>query len=497
VHVIDRSERGASALFVTSAIVLLFGMAAIAVDVGSAFTERRQNQSAADVASLAGILDFSAGAPAMRDQVLSYVESNLTIEYSPSEWEALWTTCTDPNKNQGGLFNFQPVPSPWTAGSLDCISVDASGYLRVRVPDQLQSTTFGFVVGMSELSTHAAAIAQLTPTGGGDLLPFAAFSDSGTHLCFKTASGGGPGGGSPPDPCEGPTTGHFGEIDSPLFGNPDLGTPSLGVCPAGAFGDKKIIATNIALGLDHPIFANASYPSGEIRDQCFNVGVNALNVKEGGGNSGQGVEPGLISGSGTGPSGDFYSPLAGPRLQRGPYANRSVKGVNLDDKPLWDFLVPHNATPTDGDTVVRYGTNAPESCRPSNVGSWADLETCLTDYAAGSGFVQIFEPTIATTPRFAYVPRFYGTKDDLPAGNSPLWMNIEEFVAIYIQGLWFGSGANLEDFHPGEGYGESYPANQNLVQISALAIPDDALPMALRANPSPNIGSLYDSILYR
>ena len=49
------SERGASAILVALAMMALMGFAAIAVDAGLGFGDRRQQQSAADVGALAAI----------------------------------------------------------------------------------------------------------------------------------------------------------------------------------------------------------------------------------------------------------------------------------------------------------------------------------------------------------------------------------------------------------------------------------------------------------
>ena len=51
---IDR-ERGATAILVALSLVLLLGFAALAVDGGAAFDDRRQQQSAADTGSLAAV----------------------------------------------------------------------------------------------------------------------------------------------------------------------------------------------------------------------------------------------------------------------------------------------------------------------------------------------------------------------------------------------------------------------------------------------------------
>ena len=48
-------ERGASAVLVAASMLMLIGFAAIAVDGGIVFDDRRQQQSAADVGSLAAL----------------------------------------------------------------------------------------------------------------------------------------------------------------------------------------------------------------------------------------------------------------------------------------------------------------------------------------------------------------------------------------------------------------------------------------------------------
>lgn len=514
------SEHGASALTIAISMVVLMGMAAIAIDVGAGFNERRQDQIAADVSSLAGAIDFRNGPEAVRDQVLALAESNLTTTYSTADWQASWEGCSDPNKNDGG-FDFNPVPSPWSGGSLDCVSIDDAGFVRVRVPDQFVDTSFGRILGVDSLSTHAAAIAQIEPRGGGGVLPFAVVGASGSHYCLRSdtgaqgGGGGNPGNGAAADPCDGPETGNFGTIDSPLFSNPDPDFQTPRVCNQVA--QFRVLATNIALGLDHPVFVNESYPGGTIVDACGNQGVNSSHTDVG---MGQGTEQGLVNGSNS----DFHSPVAVPRLQNTGFDTRTVKGVSLDDYPLWNFLLPDGTVlvPDDPQTTgvneeVRliYGTNAPADCDPDTFDSgdfdwdedpdngnepnqsWQHMLKCLEDYRQGLGgtssFVQMFSSDLGESPRFAYVPEYW--ENSFPGGTSTD-LNIQRFRAVWIQGLWFGSGNNQEDFHPGEAPTENY--NGNLRQISGFIIPDSALPSALRSDPPPFASmAFFNTSLFR
>ena len=53
---VHADERGATAVLVAASLFMLMGFAALVVDVGAGFNERRQDQSAADFAVLGGAL---------------------------------------------------------------------------------------------------------------------------------------------------------------------------------------------------------------------------------------------------------------------------------------------------------------------------------------------------------------------------------------------------------------------------------------------------------
>ena len=544
------NEKGAAALFIASALVLLFGIAAIAIDVGAGFNERRQNQTVADVAVMAGVVEYalaSAGQnvslESIRDSVLDYAEVNLTSSYTPQEYAAMWNSCTDPNKNAGG-FNFQPLPAPtgpgWTQATVDCISIDSTGFLRVRVPDQFIDTSFARVMGFGQLSTNAAAIGQLAPSVPGGILPFAVLGGAGSgHWCLRSDTGnqgggggqgggqgggpggGGPGGGAAPDPCSGPSTGNFGTIDAPLHGNTVLQTST--VC--AQIAQFRVLATNIAIGFDHPVFPNNGIPSVAAArnvDVCGEEFANALSIDQG---MGQGTEQGLVNGG----SNDFHSPLAIPRLQNS-NVGTPVVGVQLDNQPLWNFLLNDedpiatvNGVVTVrlkySDTIVSPHPDpgvswayAPAICDPDTFDngtndwdgdgtqdanrSWKHMHACITEYTDGSYTAQVFSSAIGGTesnpvPRFAYVPQFHQTS--FPQGNSD-WRDIARFRAVYLQGLWFGSGGNQTEWHPAEG---GAPNSGNLRQVSAFLLPDEMLPEHLRSDPPPNTTAFYSTRLYR
>jgi hypothetical protein len=478
-------ERGTTALLVASAMVVLMGMAAIAIDLGAGFNERRQDQIAADVGVMAGTIESLSGIADMRDNALQITRANLPTQYSDAEWQTLWQSCSDPNRNDGG-FLFQSVaqPAAWGGGTLDCISIDPRGFLRVRVPDQYVPGTFSRVIGVNELRTNAAAIGQFGPTGQGGVLPFGILSGAGggTYCLAVQANG------TAQPPCDGGQNGNFGTIESPLFGNPSIGTST----DCNAAGTSGPMTTNLAIGLDHFVTVDPDGSSANhILDSCFNVGVDTLFARQGNSSQGGALRDGLVSGP---VDGGFQ-----PRLQQGTNVKRSIHGVQLDDVPLQTYLLPNNTTVAeDPEVVLVYGVNAPASCMPGSIADWEDMQVCLVDYEAGSGFVQMFSESLAESPRFAYVPQFW--ESSWPTGNSEP-RHIRRFRSVFIDGVWLGSGVNQEAFRPGDGQG-TFNGGMNgvsLRQVTGFLVPDSALPAALRSDPPPWAGGLnpYQVSLYR
>jgi hypothetical protein len=486
-------ERGTTALLVASALVVLMGMAAVAIDLGAGFNERRQDQIAADVGVMAGTLEALSGVGDMRDEALTIARANLPTQYSDAEWQTLWQSCTDPNRNDGG-FNFQSVPGPaaWGGGTLDCISVDPGGFLRVRLPDQSVPGTFSRVLGVNELVTSAAAIGRFGPTGEGGILPFGVLAGAGGGTyCLAVQSGG-----TAQPPCEGGQTGNFGTIESPKYGNDAIGTTT----SCNAAGSSGPLTTNLAIGLDHFVTIDPDGSSANhVLDQCYNFGVDTLFARQGTSSQAGALMDGLVSG----PVDDGFT----PRLQQGSNAKRDIYGWDLDNVPLWSYLLPNNtelvpddpSTPSVDESVdLVYGVNAPMSCLPANVNDWEDMEQCLQDYQVGAaGYVQMFNATMSGSPRFAYVPQFW--ESDWPPGNSEA-RHIRQFRAVFLDGIWLGQGSNQQAFRPGDPSGNfSGGGNPQLRQVTGFLIPDNALPSVLRGDPPPWASGLnpYQVSLYR
>ena len=322
-------ERGAVAITVAIMLVLLLGMAALAVDIGMGFTERRQDQTSSDLGVMAGAVDAISGVNVMRDQALLYSRKNLVSTYSDAAWQTAWEQCVDTELAtlNAGTWNFQALTAPAGWNPVNpaswCISFDPSGFLRVRVPNQNTPTTFGRVIGTTNITTNADAIARILPHGGGGIRPFGLGSTTaeGSHQCLSS----GPGGNSqPPATARSVATSEPSRLAS-------LATPPTRIhpnCTASPPGD--VLAFNIAAGIDHFVTVDGDGVVGnEIRDNCFNPGVDTLNTDTGFPNNG--AEEGLVSG----PVIHGQTPL----LQQGTNTKRNVVGFQLDDRPLWDFLV--------------------------------------------------------------------------------------------------------------------------------------------------------------
>lgn len=503
-------ERGATALFVAATLTLLLGMAAVAIDVGAGFNERRQSQTAADMGVMAGALEMSLlGSKAdMVDQVLTHVRSNLRTTYSDAEWQSLWQACTD----SGRTASFVPQPDPWTAGAtLDCISMNAS-FLRVRVPDQIVETTFGRVLGVTELQTHAVAVALLN--GGGKykgLLPFgiAGGADKG-EICLGQA----PSGTAYP-PCDGPSAGSFGTILSEFFGH--FYDAGLGIC--GNPGNTEI-EWAVALGGDHLI---SIWPDGTVtpgaphpgdaavlshpttyRDACDASGgeavavddvlVNTVLVDTGFSNS-NAIQAGMFENN---------TYLGQPsRLQQGTNPKRDVVGRRTGStEVIWEL---DNVGPWEYLTASAGSVHT--ACNPASYTSLLDefqkaalFDDCLSQYVPGHGV--IFDATIVESPRFAWSPQYWY---DLPTSGLS-WEPVHSYRMVFIAGAWFNcsaSGTCDVIFYPDSdqtselcdpGGGSNCQA-LSLNQLSSWLLPDEAIPSDVRnsfpGGQTPWLPSLY------
>jgi len=525
-------ERGATALLVASSLLLLLGMAAVAIDLGAGFNERRQNQTAADTAVLAGGLEaanFLGTNEEIVTQVLAFARENLTASYSPAEWQMLWQNCTDPDKTA----SFQPMPDPWTPGAtLDCIS-RTSSFLRVRIPDQSTNASFARVLGVSNLTTKAVAVALIGPRhGGGGVLPFGIAGGVGTgEICL----GQSPSGTAYP-PCTGPSSGTFGTLLSEFFG--EFYDAGQGLC--GNPGGTEI-KWGTALGVDHAIglWDPAAPPTpgdphpgdnavlnadGTNRDACNSVGgepvaidgepVNTVKVDTGFSNSNN-IEDGLVSNETFNYTDIDGNPVASPsRLQmegtdRAGSANstRIVVGRRQGaNETLWEL---DNVGPWEYLTDTAH-TGVGDACKRSDYDSSLDefqktakFNDCLAAWEAVSGTKPvIFDVTIQDSPRFAWAPQYWY---DLPTSGLS-WEPVQQYRMVFLGGTWFNcnaSGSCGVIFYPDADQitelcdpNGSNCKQLSLNQLAAWVLPNAAVPTSVSGS-FPGGVSPFETSLYR
>ena len=523
---INEPERGATALVIAASMVLIMGIAAVTIDAtGFGFNERRQDQTAADTAVMAGAFGHLIGEDdeTKVTRALELARSNLDTTYTDPEWEAMWEACIDADRaavdvGTGTPVSFTPMtkPAAWGVGTLDCIS-KSSSFMRVRIPDQTVDTTFGKVIGFDSIDTHAVAVARIESVSEfAGLLPFGipGGSDAG-ELCLSTS-----GSGTANAPCQGPDAGGFGPINAELFGD-FFGTPDCGL-PGSSH-----LKQNIALGMDHyvskypPAMAAAQglvsgspHPGdGAIfgyqkvsYDQCrISGGVlehqqapgqefapNTFRVTTG--FSGTDVEDALISDN---------TYLGQPsRLQNTsnstrPIVKKRTGGINtvydLDNKGLWEYLIDQP------------GNNPGNTCdEPTYTGLTTDqkiirIQDCLANY---SGTDDLFTTAILDSPRFAWAPQYWHAAST--SGSS--WQPVAAYRMVFLAGLWFNCSAGTcgATFYPDSSVNTELCdvsgggcQELSLNQMSAWLIPDAAVPDVVSSSFPGGEVSPFDVALFR
>lgn len=480
-----RDDRGLTLVVSALVLVIMLIFAAFAVDVGAVYNERRQDQAAADAASLAAVRVIVTGTP---DDVVAAVRDSLNANLGTSFTNADLATCaSDTGK----------LPVVLTAGGVayDCITTDTSQtQVRVRVPERDYETAFAGVIGIDVLAHSAMAIAEVEPPGGfGGVLPFALTSAAGTgQVCVKTGPSG-----LAIEPCTGPSSGNFGFINLAFHGSAELGTTA----SCSGNGTSRV-APNIAMGADHLLSLINGPPHGSTvvpstASPCGEVPrPNAAQTRTG--NIPNILGEGLFSGS-TFPDGQPA------RLQRladqrpGYFGLTNIGGRQLDDNPLWAFIDP----------ALTSAANVPDSCLPgvfdaeraSSVTSPplqermdARLADCFSDYVAGVDCAgacdapvfardtfdeDLFD--IQLSPRFAYVPVL--NLSTWPSGASTDAPFLR-FRAVFIQRVCVGQPCGVE-FDPGVGFSAPSATDARSTGFTAWAFPDDMLPGGLGAFDAP------------
>lgn len=457
------SERGATALLVAFCLLLLMGVAAVSIDLSAAINERRQDQSASDVASMVAVQFArpSSGSTSVQNAANNGAAEAVVVANNSlvSPTAANWGACTDPTR-----------PSEFTvvATGNQCVSFTSNlQKARVVIPNIEVDTTFGRVLGANNIDTSALAeaIAGLHVTS--PVIPFAlgASDASASQVCLKSNSGP-----QALPPCDGPATGNFGYLDISLYGNTQLGTPT--IC-GNAMSNQKIRA-NVAIGVDHPLaIYNAGDPIRHDHNLCpiFNAQPNQIP-----GQTGNAFQSNLDAGLRDG----IYGHPG--RLAQGGNRITIVNGTpQLDDTPLWSYIVSGGA--------------GVSQCTGASPQSGAGMATCLDAWKAAKAINPnlgpLFTEAIGDAVRFAYVPELFvnvgpGTQDYL----------IKDFRAVFLHATHWKCNANSCQivFEPGvsptptcgNGQGTScgYPAgsqgNPSIESLTAYLLVDSMLPQSVQ-----------------
>ena len=501
------SETGAILPMFGLLIIVLLVFAAFAVDLGAAWAERRQLQSAADAGAMAGVLPPLAIGDNIATAAMDYVDANVATpvdRFGCTGW-------TPASEGVSGAFD---LADP-TESNCVWVSTDTDGtetLVAVKVPSQEVPTAFARVIGIDSIPVEAFAVAQIESIRSAHVLPFALKPNPSSNECLGSQPAG-----LSRDPCSGSTTGNYGYLTSPLHGSTDLGTDP--TCPPGGLGDKPITVMNMAIGTDHPVQNDVKWPplgsvnnalaDDDLPDDCVGFAAptaytpdSVVFCTECGASE---LHEGLVSNTLHGTHG------TPSRLQQNLKAGTGSDGISdtrtildqpasnslvLDNIGLWEYVIGGVGHCAPGVWQTAGGQPATER-----------MEKCL----AVNGDSVVFSPALWSSPRFAVVPELW---DDFPAGASTP-RAIQRFRGVYLHATWFNcsaagsasdcllftdvDGVDQPVFYPGEGdddaclpLGASGKCGESQIQgLSSLVLPIHSVPDDIINGLSPNVRLLY------
>lgn len=503
-------DQGVTVIVVALCLIALMVFAALAVDIGGVYAERRQDQTAADVAALAAAQDLRAGESAIVATAKRYAHDSLGEVISDSAWNS----CPRPD----------PAALSRQAAGASCISYD-SMQVRVRLPDRFYRATFGRVVGMDDYRHSAFAIAGLRPEGFGGVLPFFLTDAQAAegHECL-VADG--------PSDCDN-ITGSFAPIVFSYY------TPTCQI-PNNASQAMAVTENNIAAGIDHdlslinrpPHNANAVAST----DPGCPVTPNSAWTIQG--NPHEAIRDGLLLGSGYRDGKDARLQRSAPQLA---LPRITAFGKDLDNTPLWWFIPedygPGEATPADipmsckRDQFVTpagsyYASLSANGDLPPAVAAHLQplnerdrvlslMVRCFRHYMGKTWRGEPFntslsppEPSSGCTgpcddPVFAkntpgdepdlydiqYSPRFGYAPQTTTVGSGLTKVVFHRFRAIYINRITLGNGSVTWDPYtsPTPPTGSSGIPGNKQTPVKAFYFPDSMLPGGLGGETAPTL----------
>lgn len=424
-----QQDLGATAMLVALSLVLLMGIAAVAVDYGLGINERRQDQTAADNSALgAGVeLIVSGDLQTAVDSVKTITNENLGRIVTDQQW----IDCQDPDQ-----LGRSAVDEGLTPGT-SCISFgqSASGVawnrIRVRIPEQTTDTAFAKVLGATGLVTDAAAEVELEHLLASGAFPAGVFfgADAGEQFCIKTGTGSGNS-----ESCGAPSTGDFGNFQPYFYTELSPGNPS-SMCASG--NQPAPLARVMADGLDHQLGFTETAPGTRVNGaDCPSSGGPAFpdRVDSGSGYSNTDITNGLVKGG-------SYDGSYDGRLTRkpwpSPYRTADVFGPDIDNRPLWSYI--DGSVATGQCAAAASGPDWYDPTDPSSVSEqeFLDAHTAMIACLSSSPPSNLFVNDLYLSPRLTIVPRFH---QNAPIGNNACCYDIAGFVPAFINGIWTANG---------------------------------------------------------
>lgn len=508
----SRSEDGLTIPIVALTLVLLMVFTAFVLDLGLVYSERRSDQNTADAAATSGAVQLlrTQSHQGAVNEILAKVDADLGRSVPATAWVA----CNDPGSLSRTAQTLGLTPAT------DCISFSAGfDRLRVRLPDQVVSTSFGRVIGVNSFTSSALAEVGTTPAGGG-ALPFVvtALNGAGDQICLRTD---GTGGSEPPEqpPPAGDPYGQGYQLDPCNKGNFDTYQGARGTIKPYFYngcnkptGNQSIVDA-IMVGMDHQLgvfdpevtlapgaSANAldSHPGARF-DGANSCAVAFPNTVD--------VDTGLTAGVLTcallkSPCADGSSAtasLSGRLSGDSSVANFAELGIT--DQPLWNYFV--SSLPL----------GAPTSCADAQSSATefyrrrAALQDCLAKWTSGVLFVD----AIADQKRLGFVPRIAeraicDTQPNPPSdpdcqSNGPLDnVHLNSFSPVYIDALYQSTSGICDTLNPATPAGSTTwsihypgkgmkcgngPGTDKVDRVSGLLLPCGALPSTV-CDPSSN-----------
>lgn len=425
------SETGAILPLFAILIIVLLVFAAFTVDLGAAWAERRQLQSAADAGAMAAVLPPLVVGDTIASTAMDFVDANVATPVDRFGCDG-WTPATEGVAGTFVLAN----PSDSNCVWISTETTSNERLVAVKVPVQQVPTAFARVIGIDNIPVDAFAVSQIETIQEAHILPFALTSEPGGHECL-----GSPPAGISRNPCTGSSTGNFGYITSFFKETADLGTPnSCDPTPGGSMTAADILAMNIAIGTDHPVQNDLKWPADnagaddDFPDECDGKLIPRYtpdSVVFLTGNQEGPLHSGLVSADTFGSLGTV-SRLK-QNLSSG-YASdlvadtRTIENKNLpddviDNVGLWEYVVSGSAGWCSPNADWVAGGEA----------ATVKMEKCLS-----TGGSLTFSSLLWESPRFAVIPELWS--DTFPTGTDS--MAIKRFRGVYLQGAWFNCSAS-------------------------------------------------------